>query len=166
MAESFSRFKSVSVDVLMQMELEDLPAHAFPTSPTECARCGAVYYDGRWRWGVAPGHVREGLCPACERIAQHLPAAWIVLTAGFSEHQDNALRLIEEGAERARALHPLRRLIGRAMGADGLELSFTDMRLARELADIVQHAFHAQLTYYYDAEARQLRIVVTSQKPS
>jgi NMD protein affecting ribosome stability and mRNA decay len=152
MTDLRSRFKSVSVDVLMQMELENLPAHTFPTSPTECASCGAVYCEGRW--GVAPGHVREGRCPACERIAQHLPAAWIVLTAEFSEHQDNALRLIEEGAERARALHPLRRLIGREVGAEGLELSFTDMRLARELADIVQHAFHAQLTYYYDAEAR------------
>ncbi len=159
MAESLPRFQAISAEQAALME----PAaeHPLPASPTECIDCGVVYFDGRWRWGVAPGQVREGRCPACTRIAQQHPAAWIVLATDFAEHQANALQLIEEGAERARALHPLRRLMGRQMGAEGLELSFTDMRLARELAATVQHAFHAQLSYHYDAQAQQLRIVVT-----
>lgn len=159
MAESQSRFQAISAEQVAQME----PAldHPLPASPTECADCGVVYYDGRWRWGVAPEQVREGRCPACTRIAQQRPAAWIVLAEDFAEHQANALQLIEEGAERARALHPLRRLMGRQAGTEGLELSFTDMRLARELAGTLQHVFHAQLSYHYDAAAQQLRIVVT-----
>jgi len=152
MAESLPRFQAISAEQAALME----PAaeHPLPASPTECIDCGVVYFDGRWRWGVAPGQVREGRCPACTRIAQQHPAAWIVLATDFAEHQANALQLIEEGAERARALHPLRRLMGRQMGAEGLELSFTDMRLARELAATVQHAFHAQLSYHYDAGAQ------------
>jgi len=152
MAESLPRFQAISAEQAAQME----PAaeHPLPISPTECLDCGVVYFAGRWRWGVGPGQVREGRCPACTRIAQQHPAAWIVLATDFAEHQANALQLIEEGAERARALHPLRRLMGRQMGAEGLELSFTDMRLARELAATVQHAFHAQLSYHYDAGAQ------------
>lgn len=165
MAEPLSRFQAISAEQLAQMAPMDQGAeHPLPTSPTECVDCGVVYYDGRWRWGVAPEHAREGRCPACKRIAEQRPAAWIVLTKAVAEHQANALQLIEEGAEQARALHPLRRLMGRQMGTEGLELSFTDMRLARELALTVQHAFHAQLTYHYDAQAQQLRIVVTQDR--
>jgi len=57
--------------------------------------------------------------------------------------------------------HPLRRLMGQQLGTDGLELSFTDMRLARETRRHPAHVFHAQLSYHYDAAAQQLRIVVT-----
>jgi hypothetical protein len=162
MAESPSRFQPISAEQLARLEqMAREPEHPLPTSPTECLDCGVVYYDGRWRWGVAPGHVREGRCPACTRIAQKQPAAWIVLAKDFAEQQANALQLIEEGAEHARALHPLRRLMAQQPGAEGLELSFTDMRLARELAGTLQHVFHAQLSYHYDAQAQQLRIVVT-----
>jgi hypothetical protein len=159
MAEPVSRFQAISAEQVAQ--LEAAPEHPLPTSPTECPDCGVVYFDGRWRWGVAPAQARIGRCPACARIAQQRPAAWIVLAQDFTEHQANALQLIAEGAEHARALHPLRRLMSRQAGAEGLELSFTDMRLARELAGTLQHVFHAQLSYHYDAQAEQLRIVVT-----
>jgi len=51
--------------------------------PTACPQCCAVYAKGRWKWGQIPEDAYETLCPACQRIHDKVPAAFLTLSGQF-----------------------------------------------------------------------------------
>lgn len=47
---------------------------AITKEPVVCPDCGVVFNAGHWSWGAKPSGAHEHLCPACERIRDHMPA--------------------------------------------------------------------------------------------
>ena len=68
-------------------ELDHDPYHSKVKvkEPTECPDCGAVYHGGRWTWGEAPRGAAETRCPACQRIHDKVPAAFLTPQGDFRQ---------------------------------------------------------------------------------
>lgn len=130
--------------------------------PTLCLHCGAVFYEGRWRWGIAPEQAHEATCPACHRVRAHQPAAEVVIDGPFvAGHEAEIAALTQETETRVKALHPLRRLIAIERRAGGLLLTTTSMHLARDIAGALHHAFRGEICYFYNPERKSLRVLWT-----
>ena len=94
-------------DKLLQPEHHDPYLKAWhQRSDTLCPRCGAAYQAGRWTWHglVDASNAQEALCPACQRIAEDVPAGTISLRGAFVKaHADELSGLIRNTEERKRA---------------------------------------------------------------
>ena len=69
--------------------------------PTACAGCGAIFENGRWKWGEAPPQAHKATCPACARTRDKLPAGFVTLSGEFfNAHRAELLQLARNTAER------------------------------------------------------------------
>src|SRR3989304_3134948 len=108
--------------------------------PTRCPECGAVYRDGRWRWGPAEGLAHEERCPACHRIHDRFPAGHVAIAGEFLDaHRDEIISLVRNVEAREKAEHPLERVMAIEASADGLLVTTTDPHLARGTGDAPPH---------------------------
>lgn len=131
--------------------------HKLP-EPSVCRQCRASYHAGRWQWTVAPAGAQETLCPACRRTNDDFPAGYVAIEgAYFGEHRDELMRLIEHRAERARAEHPMQRIIAVQDQPDGLLVTTTDTHLARGIAEGLHHAHQGDLSLRYEEGQTLLR---------
>jgi hypothetical protein len=127
--------------------------------PTRCPECGAVFRDGRWRWGPSEGLAHEARCPACLRIHDRFPAGHVAIAGEFLDaHRDEIISLIRNVEAREKAEHPLERVMAIEASADGLLVTTTDPHLARAIGDALAHAYRGKLEYHYNAEDRLLRV--------
>ncbi|MCC6610517.1 MAG: ATPase [Burkholderiales bacterium] len=127
--------------------------------PTRCPDCGAVYHEGRWRWGPAEGAAHEERCPACHRIHDKFPAGFVAIGGDFlATHRDDIVGLIRNIEEREKSEHPLERVMAIEDEADGLLVTTTDLHLARAIGDALEHAYRGELEYHYNQEDRLLRV--------
>ncbi len=129
------------------------------SEPTVCRDCGALYHHGRWQWGRAPDGAQRALCPACRRIAEHLPAGLVTLHGAFwRQHREEIIGLLrhEEAAEKRE--HPLNRIIAIDETAEGLLVSTTDIHLPRRLGEALQRAFHGDLDMHFDEAGYFVRV--------
>ena len=127
--------------------------------PTVCPQCKAVFHEGRWRWGEAPADAHAHVCPACQRIADELPAGFVDLEGEFmATHRAEILALVRHQEERARQEHPLQRIIAVSEKADGVEITTTDIHLARALGEAVHSAYQGELEFHYNREDYLLRV--------
>jgi hypothetical protein len=126
--------------------------------PTSCPKCHATYRNGRWTWSkAAPGAAREK-CPACRRIEERFPAGLVKLGGKFlAEHRAEVLNLVIGRETRAKAEHPMQRIIAvERQGADTV-ISTTDAHLARTIARAVHEAFKGHLEIRYSREEHLVR---------
>lgn len=124
-----------------------------------CTECGVWQRDGRWEWGPAPyleTEVKEGLCPACQRIRDRYPAGTIELPAGFLLHRDEIAGMIENAERGEKAEHPLERLMGVEANENGLVVTTTGIHLARRIANKLERRFHARARFRYPEEQELL----------
>jgi NMD protein affecting ribosome stability and mRNA decay len=146
----------------MLRELDHDPYHSKLKikEPNECPECGAVFHRGRWTWGDATAGAHQQLCPACLRIKDRVPAAFLTLSGEFlAEHRDEIDHLIRNYEERERAEHPLKRIIGSEEQEGGLVVfTFTDAHLARGIGEALKHAYKGKLDYQYIKEDIMLRV--------
>ncbi len=114
---------------------------------TTCPKCGAVYHQGRWTWGAAAAQAPRHECPACQRIDDGLPAGYVALGGAFlAAHRAEILALVAAREARAKAEHPLQRIIAVEPAADGSVLvTTTDGHLARGIAEAVHEAYKGEL---------------------
>jgi hypothetical protein len=127
--------------------------------PTACPECGAVFHEGRWSWADAPADAHEQLCPACQRVRDRVPAAFLTLRGEFlAEHKDEIMHLIHNYEERERAEHPLKRIMDTQADDQGLVMTFTDAHLARGIGEALHHAYQGELDYQYTPEDIMLRV--------
>jgi hypothetical protein len=121
-------------------------AEAKMPDPATCPDCDSTYIKGRWTWGAAPSGAARHTCPACQRIADRVPAGFLTLTGPFfAAHRADVLALVTARAARAREEHPLQRLMGVEDVAGGVEITTTDAILARALATAVHKAYKGDL---------------------
>ena len=147
-------------DRLIQESNHD-PYHAQAKlkSPTACPTCGAVYLDGKWTWATAPKNARAHVCPACQRIEDRVPAAFLTLRGDFlNSHKVEIMNLIQNYQEHERTEHPLKRIMGREEQADGIVFTFTDAHLARGIGDALYNAYEGEVDYQYSNEDIMLRV--------
>jgi len=142
-------------------ELEHDPYHSKLKlkEPTLCPECGAVYHKGRWSWTEAPAGAHEQLCPACQRIHDKVPAAFLKVSGPFyAEHRSEILHLVENYEAKERKEHPLKRIMTSEEHDGELELTFTDAHLARGIGDALHHAYQGDLDYQYTEGDIMLRV--------
>jgi NMD protein affecting ribosome stability and mRNA decay len=142
-------------------ELDHDPYHSKVKlkEPTRCPECGAVFARGRWSWGDAPADARAHSCPACQRIKDRVPAAFLSVRGDFfAAHRDEILHLIENYEQRERMEHPLKRIMDRESIDDGVMISFTDAHLARGIGKALHDAYEGDVEFQYAKEDIMLRV--------
>lgn len=127
--------------------------------PTACPECGAIFHRGRWQWGAAPAAAEEHLCPACQRVRDRVPAGQLTLSGEFFQtHRDEILHLVRNTEAKARAEHPLERIMEIHDEADRSVVTFTDAHLVHGIGEALRHAYHGELESQYTDEGDLLRV--------
>jgi hypothetical protein len=127
--------------------------------PSVCRQCKAVYHKGRWTWDPVPSGSRDIVCPACERIQDRAPSGVLMLTGEFlATHRDEILGLVRNEETRAKAEHPLSRLIKIEDQDHAVVITTTDPHLARRIGEALQHAHHGTLTFRYEQNEDLIRV--------
>jgi len=116
------------------------------TEPTVCKDCGAVFHRGRWQWGTAPAEAHRALCPACHRVRDGLPAGTVTLEGGFiAHHREELLGIVRNQEKRAKAEHPLQRIIAVEEDANRIVVTTTDVHLPRRIGEALKDAHQGEL---------------------
>jgi hypothetical protein len=116
--------------------------------PSVCPQCFASYEQGHWTWKDPTVGAEQHLCPACRRISDHVPAAFLTLRGSFlAEHASEVMRRITNLEMQTRQDHPLERLMA-VHGQPELgeaTLSFTGTHLAQTCARALLDGFKGEL---------------------
>lgn len=128
--------------------------------PSACSECGAVFQEGRWRWGAAPAKAADTICPACHRVRDGYPAGVVTLSGSIVQtHRAEIEGLIRNQEELEKADHPLNRVIAiEETAPDTLTVTTTDIHLPRRLGEAMERAFHGKLALDYDEDGYFLRV--------
>lgn len=124
------------------------------SEPTVCARCGALYVNGRWSWQKAPEMANKTLCPACRRIADNCPVGYVDIKGTFfEEHHTEIINLILNVEAREKSEHPLERIISITGTPEQTLVTITGIHIARKIGDALSQAYKGELSIQYaDAE--------------
>ena len=126
---------------------------------TRCADCGALFHRGRWTWRATPSHAATGLCPACRRIRERLPAGFVRLRGPFvREHGDELLSRVRSCETSERREHPLQRIMAVQTGSEGILITTTDPHLARRIGEALRSAYKGELRVRYNKDERLVRV--------
>ena len=127
--------------------------------PSVCRQCKAVYHKGRWTWDPVPVGSYNIMCPACERIRDSAPGGVLMLTGEFvAKHRDEVLGLVRNEETRAKAEHPLSRLINVKDKDQAVFVTTTDSHLARRMGEALHHAYQGTLTFRYEEDEDLIRM--------
>jgi NMD protein affecting ribosome stability and mRNA decay len=131
-----------------------------PVEPTVCPECGVVMHGGRWQWlPEVPADAHRGLCPACQRIRDSVPAGFLVMSGDFlAEHRDEIMNLIHNKVDAERAHHPMKRLMNVENDDGSVVVTFTDNHLPRGVGEAIERAYEGELEIQYTPEAATLRV--------
>ena len=136
--------------------------------PALCTGCGSIYSDRRW---TAMDNITVGrkhlhwrpaasvLCPACERIENHIVGGYVTLSGEFlANHRDEIDNLITNEADRALEDNALSKIISRDDFGDTLLLKTTTEHLAQRLGHALQQAYDGKTAYDFSHENKVARV--------
>jgi hypothetical protein len=127
-------------------------------APAVCTGCHALFQHGHWAWSPAPAEAREVLCPACERVRDQRPAAYLTLDGRLARHEhDEVMRLLRETEQRERAVHAMERIMDITHWPDQVHVSTTAAHLVQSLAQAITRRFGGRAAFSYDADQHVLR---------
>lgn len=130
-----------------------------PEEPAVCPDCGAVCHEGRWQWLARPEGAHEVVCPACLRIRDRFPAGFADIGGEFfRSHRDELIHLIRHHEAKAKGEHALVRIMDIEDTDDGILVTTTDIRLARDIGDALHRAYSGELEYHYNEGEKLLRV--------
>jgi NMD protein affecting ribosome stability and mRNA decay len=161
MKTQFTGFHPVRRDRMVQETRHDTYQlkHKLP-EPTVCPQCGAVFHEGRWQWLPKPAGAHEEMCPACHRIHDEFPAGYVTVGGSFfKDHREELMHLARNEEARARAEHPLKRIMKIENLDDSIEITTTDIHLARGIGEALHHAYQGELEFRYNEQENLLRVV-------
>ena len=106
-----------------------------------------------------PSDAHEEMCPACQRVRDKYPAGILTLRGPFlRERKEELLHLARNQEARARAEHPLQRIIGIEEREDAILITTTDIHLVRGIGEAVRRAYQGTLDFQYSEEGNILRV--------
>lgn len=127
--------------------------------PTYCPDCGAVFHAGRWQWLAKPKDAHQATCPACHRTRDHFPAGFVTLSGDFiAAHEQEIMHLVRHHETREKAEHPMQRIMDIGIEKGAIQVTTTDIHLARGIGDAVHHAYQGDLKFHYNPEQNLLRV--------
>lgn len=146
-------------DVYPGLEQDPYALRGKLSEPAVCRNCGAVHAGGRWQWIARPAAAEPVLCVACRRIADHLPAGYVHIDGEFAAaHRDELLQLVRGHEARAKAAHPMQRIISVDEDGGTTVVSTTDLHLARDLGTMLKAAFRGSLELKYSRDESLVRV--------
>lgn len=129
------------------------------SEPAVCSDCGAVFHEGRWQWSKPPAHANQAICPACRRIHESQPAGYVTVQGQFAhDHREEVISLVRNLETHEKAEHPLKRIMSIEAQDDKLEITTTDIHLARGIGEALEHAYKGDLDYHYNKDQYLLRV--------
>jgi hypothetical protein len=130
-----------------------------PPEPAVCPSCGVVYEHGAYHWKPRPAGAQEHACPACRRIADQYPAGYLTLDGEFFQgHRDEIMGLVHNEAARARAEHPLERIMAVEEQGGKTVITTTDLHLPRRIGDALHHAYRGESETKYSPDEYLVRV--------
>ena len=127
--------------------------------PTRCGTCGAVYRRGHWQWIAAPAGSRSGVCPACRRAHDRLPAGRLRLIGPYvALHRAELVQIVCNQARQERAEHPLHRIMHIDERTDSIDITTTDIHLPRRIGRALKQAHDGDLTIDFGNDAYEIRV--------
>ena len=130
-----------------------------PRGPAVCPDCGAVFRRGRWQWGEAAERAQPHRCAACRRVRERDPAGSVRLSGPFfAEHRDEVLALVRSQENREKRAHPLQRIIALREARGTLEVTTTDIHIARRIGDALCSAYRGKLDVRYSPDEYRVRV--------
>jgi hypothetical protein len=130
-----------------------------PEGPAFCPQCSAVFHDGRWQWGEKHNDAIAHLCPACRRINDAYPAGYVTLSGAFAaEHAKEILGLVTNEEARAKAEHPLERIMETRAEDAKTVITTTGTHLARRIGEALQHAWKGDLEIKHSQDEHLVRV--------
>lgn len=127
--------------------------------PTFCPDCDAVFHGGRWQWLSKPEDAHQTTCPACQRVHDHFPAGYVSINGEFfAAHEPEILQLIRHRETQEKTEHPLQRIMDIEKTAHGIQVTTTDIHLARSIGEALRHAYQGALDFHYNTEQNLLRV--------
>jgi hypothetical protein len=145
---------------IQELEQDPYKERGHLHDPTVCPECHATYRDGRWTWAAGPADAPRVLCPACRRTRDRHPAGTVVLRGPFlAAHRDDILHLVRNVEEREKAEHALQRILAIEEREGEVEVTTTDLHLARAIGSALHAAHKGDVDYQYADEETHLRVV-------
>ena len=136
--------------LIREREHDTYKAREKLSDPTSCTDCGAVYRQGRWAWGSAPGDAQHVVCPACQRTRDRYPSAYLTLSGEFLRgHRDEILGLARNVEAREKEDHPLTRIMDVSDKPGATVITTTSPQLARSIGEALHAAYGGDLDYRY-----------------
>lgn len=130
-----------------------------PAGTSFCPVCGVVFARGRWGWGAKPEMATEHICPACRRIQDNFPAGYVTLKGEYVvENLDMLIALVRNEEAKAKADHPLERIVQITAKDGGIFLTTTDMHLPQRIGNALQSAYHGKLEIQRTPNDYQTRV--------
>lgn len=127
--------------------------------PTRCSNCGAVFTGGRWTWTELPTAANDGLCPACRRIVERVPAGVIHIRGAFPvAHRDDVRNLIANIEKQEKGQHPLERIMNVEEDGELTTVTTTGVHVARRIGEALARAFKGELTLQYAEAEKSIRV--------
>jgi len=146
-------------DVYPGLEQDPYAPRGKLPEPAVCKSCGAVHQGGGWQWGAAPKGAEAVLCTACHRIADQLPAGYVHIDGEFAAaHHDEVLQLVRGHEARAKAAHPMQRIMSLNEEGGTTVVSTTDLHLARDIGTMLKAAFQGELELKYSRDESLVRV--------
>lgn len=163
MKKGFSHDKPQRFDRQLAEEHKDpyRPKTKLP-EPTVCPQCGLVFRDGHWQQAAKMANAHEQLCPACQRSNDRFPAGYVTLHGPFvASHRDDLLKLARSTEEKEKGQHPLQRIMDVAESGESIEITTTDIHVARRIGEAIERAYEGALDVNYGPEDYVVRVTWT-----
>lgn len=129
------------------------------SEPTVCPQCALVYHDGHWQTLPRPDGAQESVCPACRRINDSFPAGYVTLESDFvKQHRDELVKLARTTEQRERDQHPLQRIMDINDDGNKIDITTTDIHVARRIGEAIHSAYEGDLDIKYGPEDYVVRI--------
>lgn len=125
--------------------------------------CGAVFRGKRWQQSgdvaLKPQEVRKLVCPACRRIADHMPAGIVSLRGSFfSSHEAEINNLLHNTEQASLQKNPLGRVMETHKEGDGVIITTTDGKLAQKIGREVFKSYGGKLNFLWSQSENLVRV--------
>ena len=127
--------------------------------PTVCTGCGATFHHGRWQWMAAPSDANRGLCPACHRIRDRMPAGTVRLSGPYvAKHRNDLLGIVRNAEKHERTEHALARIMSIDDDGEGIVVSTTDVHLPRRIGEALRAAHDGELAFRFAEDEYRISV--------